>query len=453
MKLFHSRTQHAVGQGGFHTACIDDGETVLRYAYDCGSTNTNRLAECIAEFAEESDKLDLLFLSHLDTDHSNGVDKLLDFVKVETVVLPYLSPFERLVLVAEVVASPAAMTTANSLLTMLARPVGWFRRRGVERVVFVRGPEGDATAAPPIAPDVRPPSEGDGHRPATPPDDGPLAVGLPPLAIKDEQRTEMGVRPADKIDIGVMSSKGIPVKKAAVTVWSLAPFVHPEPLRVDAFRDAVATLLGFATPPSADDPKWLSSLRRALRDRRKRRDLADLYTKHVRKDRNLSSMALYSGPSGPTPTRTTSINIPPFSWRTPTRNGEARVGWIGTGDAHLDQKKRRAEFERFYRPVFDTVGTMMLPHHGSRHNIKSALIQEHEDMTWIAAHGIGNSYGHPDRHLVRVASTYGTFVPVTERRRSVFVQSAALEWPVSAPTASQRPSTGGRKFSYEDDPS
>ncbi|RAK18960.1 metallo-beta-lactamase superfamily protein [Salipiger aestuarii] len=82
--------QRAVGQGGLHCGELTLGHKPLRWVYDCGSNQADALKREVGSIARDSE-IDLLFLSHLDSDHVNGVDLLLSQVKVREVILPYLN--------------------------------------------------------------------------------------------------------------------------------------------------------------------------------------------------------------------------------------------------------------------------------------------------------------------------------------------------------------------------
>ena len=88
MTLQVRMNQHPVGQGGFFTGSLDVGATPFRWAYDCGSNQLDPLVQEIASVAAQGD-LDVLFLSHLDSDHVSGIDVLLSQCRVGEVVLPY----------------------------------------------------------------------------------------------------------------------------------------------------------------------------------------------------------------------------------------------------------------------------------------------------------------------------------------------------------------------------
>ena len=79
-----TRTQYPVGQGCFHAGRIEWGypdsgsSDDFHYVYDCGSSSGSAvLQDAVAEWPSQVPRLDALFVSHLDTDHVNGIDRLL----------------------------------------------------------------------------------------------------------------------------------------------------------------------------------------------------------------------------------------------------------------------------------------------------------------------------------------------------------------------------------------
>lgn len=85
------RTFHPVGQGAFYSEDIEQGgQRIFRMVYDCGSLSLNKsdLKKRVqSDFAGDLN-VDLLFISHFDQDHVNGVANL----NPQTVILPFLSP-------------------------------------------------------------------------------------------------------------------------------------------------------------------------------------------------------------------------------------------------------------------------------------------------------------------------------------------------------------------------
>ena len=84
-------TFHRVGQGLFASETFENHTIV----YDCGGENANFVRNAIDSDFVESQDIDILFISHYDRDHINGIIHLLERHKVRHVILPLVSPFTR----------------------------------------------------------------------------------------------------------------------------------------------------------------------------------------------------------------------------------------------------------------------------------------------------------------------------------------------------------------------
>lgn len=121
MKVKHIRKLLPVGHGAFFVERLEvDGVRVLTAVYDCGDSNGGLLVKQYAEqeFGNSNgnvEHIDLLFISHFDTDHVNG----LEYLK------PYLMP-------ATHVFMPFYYTTLQSVYDSN-------KRKGIEYVVNTLG--------------------------------------------------------------------------------------------------------------------------------------------------------------------------------------------------------------------------------------------------------------------------------------------------------------------------
>lgn len=87
------RTIHPVGQGAFYTERIIDDSHTFNIVYDCGAGASgkpdNRLKKEISSYYTKDDVIDLLFISHFDNDHINGVNELKATTKgIRNIVVP-----------------------------------------------------------------------------------------------------------------------------------------------------------------------------------------------------------------------------------------------------------------------------------------------------------------------------------------------------------------------------
>lgn len=84
-------TFHRVGQGLFASETFEN-HTII---YDCGGEKASIVKKAIDTDLTESCEIDLLFISHYDRDHINGIIHLLNTHKVKHVILPLVSDFSR----------------------------------------------------------------------------------------------------------------------------------------------------------------------------------------------------------------------------------------------------------------------------------------------------------------------------------------------------------------------
>jgi hypothetical protein len=96
-------------------------------------------------------RIDLAILSHFDRDHINGFSRLVQTSRIRVILLPSLTPLQRLVL-----ALQQGVSADDALFGFYADPVGYLRSLDggdIGEIVFVlpSGPDDDAPP-PPIEP-------------------------------------------------------------------------------------------------------------------------------------------------------------------------------------------------------------------------------------------------------------------------------------------------------------
>lgn len=154
-------TQHPVGKGGMMSGVIHSPriERQFQWVYDCGAKKKKNLLPGIEDIARQGD-IDCLFISHLDSDHINGIDELLLNTRVHEVVLPYLNKVDQLIAISHEV---SAGTLSVSFLSFLNNIDEWFSLRGVERITYISpGSDNNQIIGIPLPED--PDGNGDGER-------------------------------------------------------------------------------------------------------------------------------------------------------------------------------------------------------------------------------------------------------------------------------------------------
>ena len=375
--------QHPVGQGGLFSGLINAGGRPFRWVYDCGSNQPEALARERSRVAAAGD-IDMLFLSHLDSDHIVGIDVLLTQCNVREVVIPY---FETEVLFALVAQGVANGSLSTSFAQLAGDPFGWFFDRGVSQVTLVRGDDSD---------------DGEGGPPSEPPEGG---IG------EGDIKARWTPEPEDHLDAQKVRRIGSRVQVAAANAsvalspssgaflnWALIPYVHAPPKRLmDAFRAALEGEFRVPLDPTlVQDAARNPHLRAALR-----RCYDALWLDH-----NLISMSLYCGPVTPHKGHASRMRYGLHS--------DMQGGWILTGDAQLSGGRRLDRFSRHYSRVSSMVNILMLPHHGSGHNFGPGLLDAFPHFHNAYAAVGPNGYGHPHPGVVQVVEDRGNFTQVSD---------------------------------------
>ena len=394
-------TQHPVGQGGLMSGLLETHGGSLHWAFDCGSNQTDARDREIAIVAAQGD-LQLLFLSHLDSEHVNGIDSLLAKARVEEVVLPYLRDIDRIVAVAHD-AAMGALT--GQFLRFLGDIEGWFRDRGVQRVTFIEPRDDDDEGGDgPFFPEA-----GDGGG------EGPIEadwVGQPVASSDGDATAHYPDNPTVK---RLEDGATLHLRAGQPLDWILSPHAHrPSETALAAFEAELSKRFS----GGHSDPDFLQII---LADQSVRTELKECYDA-IWKDHNLVSMALYAGPvksDAKISWNDRHYRFPLFS----RRHHRGTVGWLCTGDMHLDVVRRRDAFFQHYRRLLDKVDVFALPHHGSRANFSLTLFSAMPNATQFAAAAGPNSYNHPSEYVVRAVQDEGrSFVHVSEHSHT------ALEW-------------------------
>ena len=407
---YPSRTQYPIGQGCFHAGDIRWTDEVsgfpedFHYVYDCGSSDGSAVLEdAIVAWRSQAHRLDALFVSHLDADHVNGIDRLLGSVTAQTVYIPYL---DDAAVVLDIVEADIVGALSASLIEARMDPGSWFGRRGVASVVLVlsspdEGPPG--TEPDPVDDDDS--GEEFEREPLLPPkspfdSDGPSGSSGDGVARSTLEMMESG--------------KWVEVNRSESIRWILVPHVDPAPRgHLGAFYREVLKVLGLQ-PPQRPTAERLAA---ALRDDRKRRRLRNCYDRIISggsgRRHNRVSMSLYSGPAdvGEDVQWWTSVPIAPYGpwpvWPLYTvpadyfESVQTAVGWIGTGDAPLKVGNVRTAWQRSFDPFRNQIATLLLPHHGSHGSFHTSLLDWPPNLNLcVVSAGGPSQYGHPHRRVV-----------------------------------------------------
>lgn len=365
MNNFATIEQRPVGQGGFTVGWVETDLGPLRWAYDCGSMDTQPLDDEIRLFCADG-TVDLLFISHLHADHISGIDRLLSEGQAVEVVLPYLGDDEIKLLLA-CGASRGIIT--STFLDFLHDPIEWFFRRGVQRVRFIVGGE---------------PRDGFGVDVDRLDDTSGIDA-----KVKWRAATRQSQRAHSSEDGRVTAAGGLHegVSRTVAGQWVFWPqMFRPSPTRMSRFLARLHGEFGRKTA--------LRHFAQAATSEDGRRKLRTAYDE-IWRDHNLVSMSLYSGPLPGVQCRMRTTSGPGFGEqhrRSPLDAG----GWLLTGDAKLTGARRIQSFVQAYGAALNRPTVFQMPHHGSRHSGDWRLFRHLRGaVVGFAAASSNNKYRHP----------------------------------------------------------
>lgn len=368
-----TRTFHPVGQGAFYSEKFEtrSGDT-FTIVYDCGSTTLPKklLDRKIKTAFPKDSEIDILFISHFHADHINGIETLKKHCQIKTVILPELASEAKALLKTVYFLEKDSFDKLSyeEFEQLIENPVSFF---GEERTQII----------------TIEPVEGE-------------------LQSNDEQLSE-------PIDISrVRGNRTFPsattFSHPQVYPWLFIPFNYKQEERRKQFEDAIA-----AKGIKLESLNDISAIT-------KQKELIKKAYKSIDGDLNENSMILYSGP------KVNSIfEIPYLVSRSFSRfcfhccPSLFQAGCLYTGDIDWTVGNLFGGLSKF----LNCIGTIQIPHHGSRHNFDRSLLDLQELSCTIFSFGSNNTYGHPADSVVEEVVQKG-ILPcfVTEDPSSIVVQ-------------------------------
>lgn len=393
-KLSISRVVHPVGQGAFYSERIflgGNSSRPLNIVYDCGGNTSYRAkgGKCIIQVEVEdyyspNSIIDLLFISHFDNDHVNGIKSLKDHCKIKRVVMPLLSNVSKCIYLSQL---------DENLRQLMINPREYL---------------GD---------DVE-------------------IIWLDTMDINGDYNDADVVRLGDELS----PTKERIIKSGALLQlepfdkWCYIPFNFDEEYRN-------AKLLGELQSNNshldiskikAGDVEYILS---------KRKIINDAYKKLVKNNgsSNESSLIVYSGPTTTKHSFVKKNNVHydkllyssivgPGRLRSSARCMPYHVACLYLGDTCLNQKSGSVGIVealcKYLGDVKDNIGLVQIPHHGSYWNYNADILYAFNPYKhYFASFGRRNKYAHPSSVVVESIERNNVFFGVTEDRGNIFIES------------------------------
>lgn len=368
----------AVGQGAFYTGIFkhQNGKQ-FTFVYDCGSHSSRQyIDQEISDFNTESnkEKIDILFISHFHSDHTNKIAELLNETGgAKMAILPYLTPEELVLAYIDVSVSGGDPET----LAFIQNPTRFLLERKVEQIIYIH-PSDDNISNTGGEPNLKDP---DLDRILSPDFEFQISNQLVPNENINEQNSNV----LHYYDLGWFSIIGF---------WEFKFFnKHRDIITFNNFISDVRLLLGISNFSFSDIANYITSNPTTFES-----NLNAIYSRNFGYGQliNDTSLIIYHAPL---------INVDkghlvylrcfPF-WK--GRN----TGSLLTGDIKFNQDCLNQITAKWINcKYFDNVGLFQIPHHGANNYIEPVVITTYRNVNWwVINFGLGNTHKHPRQEIV-----------------------------------------------------
>ena len=367
------RTIHPVGQGGFYSEIFRDGINDHCIVYDCGSENKQKLKSAISSALPDDTPIDILFISHFDSDHVNGIKELRKHHTIKCVVMPQLKQFEWFYILEDCVKR---------------------EKKATDEII---------------------------HNLITAIQDIPIVEVKPSNSERGFDGNE------DTHFINLDENIGLRIIKSGAKLsndwlgkisWIFMPINNWDAQKISQLKKELENLLKSISGKTTIDWSNLSDEIIPMIDQH-RQKINNIYKK-IFGSANNGSMLLYSGIND--------VNHQIHShhffnccqceyclrWRGYHyfhRDKEAR---LYTGDANLLDGFQIRNLQKIVDSLIDRIGLMQIPHHGSIKNFSCKAYSDLsiEESVLFVSYGTRNRYGHPSTYLI--GSLRGEELPIAE---------------------------------------
>lgn len=393
-----SFTFHNVGQGLFYSGRIGK----LSFLYDCGTqiqrskTKRDRLKRIVDEYfsiMNHKEKIHLLIISHFHEDHISGLPYIFENNRmVDTVILPYINPTERLLI--------AAINDRSDqfFFSFIADPVNWLINQGVQHVMLLGDSEKDDESRD----SPREPNE----VPENPFEDPLKTINQLRESFLEDPELEKSYKNKELTDDDFiernkkkdrLSFKKGSSKVVLHSLWEMIFYVKKvDHLKLKEFKDCVMESLDVSSSKEA-----LESL---VAYEENRKNLAECYKNNISKDLNETSLCVCHGPVNGNKNKTVYNKIiSDFFWPIffPFTSKSINNFQLLTGDISMNMENTLCQLENRLNKHAEDVALFLVPHHGSVNNWNSKVFKLFPNIrVAVISAGKMNSYDHPSPKVI-----------------------------------------------------
>ena len=375
------RTFHPVGQGAFYSERFQLWKPKIEthnIVYDCGVCykKEKQVVHVVNQAFAGKDEIDYLFISHLDYDHVSLAYAILP--RVKNIVLPLVSKEELIIAMMFYVVSEES--GAASFFSEIINRIEDGNRRNT--VIFV----GDVEVTPNESDNTNVVMSGTEIVPQWDYDWVLIPHNVKYHSRRQELTDELGKLIHQKEFVEEIVGQGLKTFKTADELLS----------KLNE-RDFAGKVL------------VMPNLKKAIKS---------AYTS-IEGGTNENSLLLYSGPKSGETKYMLEYCMPERPW---CYCGISQAACLYTGDSTCDM----ADWKKKYSAVWDHVGTIQLPHHGSVESFDVDSYPIDRQYIFPVSFGTYNTYGHPSGRVLAYLMMCDCCIQmVTEMANSRYIQRIA----------------------------
>jgi len=373
---------HPVGFGLFTSGKIES----FRFVYDCGSRSKTKVNNCIElEYPkEEKINLDLLSISHFHFDHISGLKKLLDsVVKIDTIILPYYTPTERLLYILSLNDNSGEFTPDGWEFDFLKDPTGYlisnFNEK-IGKIILIKGGSNQFDSDTKLKDNLDKDIQEDEYK--------NLEINFEELEDSND------VQEIQEIE-GIESSKVFVKKYGSVNlyssnktpIWQFVFYYPPFSQKAILYFNQILAKVGLKSINTKSDLK-------AIVDKVSFNKIATK-TKMHGNDINNTSLILYHSPINKRNMSIyrlqVSMNESPNCYfrRYGPINGCPAKGFFYSGD--IDLKTYSVDIDAYFNILLDNICVFQIPHHGSIGNWKPTISYRNKGALHVVSSKLSNN--------------------------------------------------------------
>lgn len=376
------RTFHPVGQGAFYSEQWRWSDGRFNVVYDCGTKEAvQKVQDVVSSAFEDGVDIDVLFISHFDSDHVSLLPLLKSKHKIKKVVLPLLHKNQRLFLLGfyRATLDDASEELLRMIELLINDPAIFFDDA---EIVYVRSTD-DIEGEERMVRDAVGPRDEDYYHPEN--------------VRHDSRRSRYSYHNSfEKLEVGSDSPFAY--------WWSYVPYNYDFFRRQGRFLKKLTKWLddnGFKMDDMAN-PDFVINHRRDLKK--------NVYGGG--RTINENSLVVYSG-----------FDREQCRFvrdRSKNAHGWLRSGCVYTGDSDLNKSKIETAFASYW----DFVGTVQVPHHGAKGSFNKSFMRNHRLRCPISVGPAGARHGHPHSTVIRQIGAAGCWpILVTEKPDSKYSET------------------------------